>query len=152
MLKSALLANAIAKLALTKKASDVVILDLRPVTSMTDFFVVCSADSDTQVKAIADAVVEGTEKKGSSPWHKETGSPNWVLLDYSDVVMHIFHKNARSYYNLEKLWGDAKMKWVSDEKPVPAVRSRKPASSKAVKPKKKTVTKRKAAAPRKNVA
>lgn len=124
-MKSPQLANAIAKLVLTKKAHDVVIMDLRPLTSMTDFFVVCSADSDTQIKAIADAVVEGTEKKGVPPWHKEIGSLNWVLLDYSDVVLHIFHKTARSFYNLEKLWGDAKMKRVSDSKPQPSSRTRK---------------------------
>lgn len=123
-MKSPQLANAIARLALTKKAQDVVIMDLRPLTSMTDFFVVCSADSDTQIKAIADAVVEGTEKKGTPPWHKETGSPNWVLLDYSDVVLHIFHKSARAFYNLEKLWGDAKIKRVSDSGPAASARVR----------------------------
>lgn len=145
-MKSPQLANAIAKLALTKKAHDVVIMDLRPLTSMTDFFVVCSADSDTQVKAIADAVVEGTEKKGVPPWHKETGSLNWVLLDYSDVVLHIFHKTARSFYNLEKLWGDAKTKRVSDSKPQPSSRVRK-----SVAARKRTVAARTRSV-RKNVA
>ncbi len=145
-MKSPQLANAIAKLALTKKAHDVVIMDLRPLTSMTDFFVVCSADSDTQVKAIAEAVVEGTEKKGVPPWHQETGSLNWVLLDYSDVVLHIFHKTARSFYNLEKLWGDAKMKRVSDSKPEPSSRVRKIASAR------KQPAISRSRAPRKNVA
>jgi ribosome-associated protein len=129
--KSPQLANVIAKLALTKKAHDVVIMDLRPLTSMTDFFVVCSADSDTQIKAIADAVVEGTEKKGTPPWHKETGSLNWVLLDYSDVVLHIFHKTARAFYNLEKLWGDAKIKRVSDSQPEPSRHIRTTTSTRA---------------------
>jgi len=127
--KSLHLANAIAKLALTKKAQDVVIMDLRPLTSMTDFFVVCSADSETQIKAIADAVVERTEKKGMPPWHKETGSPNWVLLDYADVVLHIFHKTARTYYNLEKLWGDATIKRLSDAQPAASSRVRKVSAS-----------------------
>lgn len=143
-MKSPHLANAIAKLALTKKAQDVVIMDLRPLTSMTDFFVVCSADSETQIKAIADAVVEGTEKKGTPPWHKETGSPNWVLLDYSDVVLHIFHKTARTYYNLERLWGDAKIKRVRDAQPA--------ASSSARKARISTKTGKRAAATRKRVA
>lgn len=129
-MKATALATAIAKLSLTKKAANVVIMDLRKLTTMTDFFVICSADSEMQIKAIADAVVDGTERKGVSPWHKESGSPNWVLLDYSDVVLHIFHKHARAYYNLEKLWGDATMKYLSDEKPVPSARSRKIASAK----------------------
>lgn len=132
-MKAPALASAIAKLSLTKKAANVVIMDLRKLTSMTDFFVICSADSETQIKAIADAVLEGTEKKGVSPWHKESGSPNWVLLDYSDVVLHIFHKHARSYYNLEKLWGDAKMKYVRDEKPKPSERVRNTAATKKAK-------------------
>ncbi len=144
-MKSTQLASTIAKLALTKKALDVVVMDLRDVTSMTDFFVVCSAESDTQIKAIADAVLDGTEEKGMVPWNKETGSTNWVLLDYSDVVLHIFHKNARTFYNLEKLWGDAKMKWVRDEKTAPPKR---PKTSTLVKPspgKKKPAAKKKAA-------
>ncbi len=147
-MKSSALATAVAKLALTKKAHDVVVMDLRPLTSMTDYFVVCSADSETQIKAIADAVLDGTEDKGISPWHKETGSPNWMLLDYSDVVLHIFHKNTRGYYNLEKLWGDAKMKTVKDEPPIAAARTRKsPTTSK-----RKVAPKRKKPSTRKKVA
>lgn len=114
-LKSRTLARKIADFALTKKAQDVVIMDLRPLTSMTDFFVVCSAESDIQIRAIADAVEDGLEKKQTVAWHKEAGSLNWVLLDYVDVVLHVFHKHARSFYNLERLWGDAEVEHVLDE-------------------------------------
>lgn len=101
--------------ALTKKASDVVIMDLRKVTDMTDFFVVCSADSDVQVKAVADAIIDGTESVGESTWHQEGFTQRqWVLLDYIDVVVHVFHKEARRFYALEKLWGDAKIETVED--------------------------------------
>ena len=89
-------------------------MDLRGLTSMTDFFVVCSADSDVQIRAIADAVDEGMKLKGAAVWHKESGSSSWVLLDFVDVVVHIFHRNTRTFYNLEKLWGDAKISRVSD--------------------------------------
>ena len=117
------LAKSIAKLTLTKKADEVVLMDLRGLTSMTDFFVVCSADSDIQVRAIADAVEDGMVKKGVRPWHSEVGSSNWILLDYVDVVLHVFHKNLRQFYKLEKLWGDAKMQRVHDnEAPAKTVR------------------------------
>jgi len=114
-LTSKVLARHIARLTLTKKASDIVLMDLRKLTTMTDFFVVCSADSETQVKAIADAVVEGLEEKGIKVWHYEgIGQLRWVLLDYVDVVVHVFHKQTRKFYNLEKLWGDATFEEVSD--------------------------------------
>jgi ribosome-associated protein len=122
-LNSTTLAKAIARRTLTKKAGDVVIMDLRGLTSMADYFIVCSADSDVQIKAIADAVEEGMEAKGVGAWHKELGSPNWVLLDYVDVVLHIFHRNTRPYYNLEKLWGDARMSRLKDQPPAPGTRS-----------------------------
>ncbi len=119
------LARRIARLALTKKASDVAIMDLRRLTDVADFFVICSADSDTQVKAIADAVTEGTERLGTPPWHSEGLSHRqWILLDYVDVVMHIFHREMRSFYGLEKLWGDAKTEIVTD-KPAQKKPSRK---------------------------
>jgi ribosome-associated protein len=106
----------IAEMALTKKANNVVIMDLRKLTTMTDYFVVCSGDSETQVKAIADAILTGMEKKGQYAWHTE-GFQNlqWVLLDYVDVVVHVFHNDAREFYGLEKLWGDAKVQHVHDK-------------------------------------
>ncbi len=110
------LAHKIAQFALMKKASDVVITDLRKVTSITDFFVICSADSDTHVKAIADAISSGMEKLGHAVWHNEGYSHlNWVLLDYVDVVAHIFRKEIRTFYNLERLWGDAHFEYVEDK-------------------------------------
>ena len=91
-------------------------MDLRKITDFTDFFVVCSADSDVQVKAIADAVTDGTGSLGLSPWHREGLSQRqWILLDYVDVVVHVFHKEMRKYYGLEKLWGDAKVEEVEDK-------------------------------------
>lgn len=113
-MKPQAVARGIANLTLTKKATDVLLMDLRGLTSMADYFVVCSADSDIQVKAIADAVVDGMEKKGTRPWHVESGSANWILLDYVDVVLHVFHRNTRPFYNLEKLWGDAAIERVAD--------------------------------------
>jgi ribosome-associated protein len=101
---------------LSKKATDVVILDLKKITSATDHFVICSADSDTQVKAIADAVQDGMERFGIRAWHNEGyRALTWVIIDYVDVVAHIFHKQTRSFYNLERLWGDAKKTEVKDE-------------------------------------
>lgn len=120
------LAKKIAQFALTKKAHAVTIMDLRKVTDMADFFVVCSADSDVQVKAVADAVADGTEQFGVSPWHREgLTQRQWVLLDYVDVVVHIFHKETRKYYGIEKLWGDAKVEVVEDSpKKAPVRKSR----------------------------
>jgi ribosome-associated protein len=119
--KSLALAKEIARLTLTKKASDVLILHVKPLTDVTDFFVICSADSDTQVKAIADAVDDGMRKEGVRVWKSE-GYQNlqWVLLDFVDVVLHVFQKHTRDFYSLEKLWGDAKVERVEDL-PAPAV-------------------------------
>jgi ribosome-associated protein len=132
-LKPAILAKHAADLALSKKAQDVVIMNLRGLSSVTDFFVICSGDTDVQIKAIADGVKDGLAGKGVSVWHREIGSPNWVLLDYVDVVVHVFHKHTRPFYNLEKLWGDAKVEHVHDEPPAPVKKRpvRKPAARKA---------------------
>ena len=121
-MKPAILAKHVADLALSKKAQDVVIMNLRGLSSVTDFFVVCSGDTDTQIKAIADGISAGLAEQGIPVWHREVGSPNWVLLDYVDVVVHVFHKHIRPFYNLEKLWGDAEIKRVRDEVPVPKVK------------------------------
>ncbi len=95
---------------------DVRILDLRELTSVTDFFVICSGSIDLHVKAISDAIVESLEKKKVKVWHIEGYSAlRWVLLDYVDVVIHIFDKDARDYYGLERLWGDAPTQALSEE-------------------------------------
>lgn len=95
-----------------KKASDIVVLDLRNVkNAVADYFVICSGSSDTQIDAIADSVDEQVFKElKQNPWHLE-GKTNkeWLLIDYVDVVAHIFKKDKREFYSLENLWGDAEI-------------------------------------------
>ena len=115
---SKILALKLAEFALTKKAEDIKILDLRKITTIADFFVICTANSEPQVKAVADAILEGAKKDGETVWHKEgTNMRSWVLLDFVDVVVHVFLKDTRSFYSLEKLWGDAQITEVTDEAP-----------------------------------
>ncbi|HAA17091.1 MAG TPA: ribosome silencing factor [Cytophagales bacterium] len=101
-----------------KKAQDIVILDLRNVkNAVADFFVLASGSSDTQVDSIADSVEkELSEQANENVWHKE-GKTNreWILLDYVNVVAHIFKKETREFYGLEELWGDAKVIAVEPE-------------------------------------
>ena len=105
----------IAELALTKKASDVIIMDLKGITTMTDYFVICSGDSDKQVNAIADAIKDGLEEEKIKPWHTEgMKSGTWVLMDFVDVVLHVFYKDTREFFNLEDLWGDAEIKEIKE--------------------------------------
>ncbi len=101
------------QLVLSKKAELVQAIDVRKLTSITDYFMICSADTDIQVKAIADAVRKGTPNK---PW-KIDGYDHryWILLDYVDVVIHIFRTSEREYYSLEKLWADAPIWKITDE-------------------------------------
>jgi len=100
-------------LVLSKKAEHIQAIDVRKLTSITDYYIICSADTDIQVKAIADAVRKGTPHK---PWKIE-GYENrfWILLDYVDVVIHIFRTSEREYYSLEKLWADAPIWRITDE-------------------------------------
>ena len=117
------LAKKIASFALAKKAQDVVLLDLRKLTTMADFFVICSADSDTHVRAVAESIRDGAERSGEKVCHDEGhGESTWVLLDFVDVVVHIFHKETRSFYNLEKLWGDAAFEYIEDKPAAATVR------------------------------
>ena len=90
-----------------KKAFDILVLDLRKRSDLTDFFVICSGNSRMQVQAIADSVLDqifGSSHKLSSIEGYTTG--NWVVLDLVDVVVHVFHKATRAQYDLERLWGD----------------------------------------------
>jgi len=110
-----MLAKKIAGFAVSKKASNILLMDLRKKSSATDFFVVCSGDSEPQVKAIADAILDGMDGVGISVWHTEGfHARQWILLDYVDVVVHVFHRELRSFYNLERLWSDAKIQSVID--------------------------------------
>ena len=105
---SAALAHAAGELALSKKAFDVIILKLKKLSSVCDYFVICSGTVDVHVKAIADAIEDGLREQGLRPSHREGGgNANWILLDYFDVVVHVFREETRQFYALEKLWGDA---------------------------------------------
>jgi len=124
-LSSTELANRISEIIFTKKGFDVIAIDLRKLVTFTDYFVVCSADSDVQVKAIADHVDKVLSDQGIKCWHREgLKALSWVLLDYVDVVVHIFKKDARQFYNLEKLWGDAPTEKMSDPEEKKAVQNK----------------------------
>jgi len=100
-----------ARLALDKKAEGIMIFDLQKLTDATDYFVMVSGDSETQVRAIADHVTEQMAARARlKPWHVEGyAHGSWILLDYIDFVLHIFEKDTRAYYQLERLWGDAEV-------------------------------------------
>ncbi len=92
----------------SKKAFDVMVLDLRALTYITDYFVICSGSSTTQVSAITDGIGTALARAGRHPSHVEgEAESNWVLMDYGDVVVHVFEEQTRQYYCLERLWGDA---------------------------------------------
>ena len=112
-IESAQLADIIGKLTLTKKAENVLSIDVRKISSSADYFIICSAETGIQVSAIANAVRKGTPTK---PWHIEgLNNQNWVLLDYIDVVLHVFKTETREFYSLEKLWADAPTVEIIDE-------------------------------------
>ena len=93
---------------LDKKALDVVVLDVQGVSSVTDYFLVCSGRSTTHVRSIIDAIREELKQDGIRPLHAEGATESgWVLLDYGDVLVHVFLEDTRIYYALERLWGDA---------------------------------------------
>lgn len=97
------------ELAAELKANDIVVLDLRGVTDMTDFFVIASGTSDTHVRAVAEHIQAGLKTAGVSTNMTEgLTQGRWALLDYADCVIHVFHPTLRQFYQLERLWGDAK--------------------------------------------
>ena len=110
-----------AQAALDLKANDVVVLDLKGVTDMADYFVIASGTSDTHVRAVAQNVIEELGKVGVSLQHEE-GVPQgrWALLDYVDFVVHVFHPTLRQFYQLERLWSDAKVVPVHPSQDAPA--------------------------------
>jgi ribosome-associated protein len=109
-------AKEIGEIILSKRGKDVKILELKNLTTIADYFVICSAESDVQVRAIADEIDRVLSKKGIKCYHKEGEMAlNWVLMDYFDVVVHIFREETREYYGLEKFWGDAPVIELNDE-------------------------------------
>jgi ribosome-associated protein len=101
---------------LSKKAEEVLLFDLRKVTTMTDFFIICTGTTDVHVKAIANAVVDGCKEDKIDIYHVEgMDSLTWVLVDLVDIVVHVFQPESRKYYQLERLWGDAVIEKFGDE-------------------------------------
>jgi len=111
------LSKAVVKGMQEKKATDIVVLDLRNVkNAIADFFVLCSGGSDKQLDAISESIDEQVYKAvKENPWHTEgKNNKEWMLLDYINVVAHIFRKDRRQFYALEKLWGDAEITEIED--------------------------------------
>lgn len=109
MNESESLARACAVAASDKKAENIQVLDLRGISSFTDFFVVCSGSSDPQLKAISSGIRTTIRDEFNKGPYAEDGQPSsrWVILDYAQVIVHIFHSETRDFYSLEDLWGDA---------------------------------------------
>jgi ribosome-associated protein len=103
------LARAAVDIASDKKASDVILLDIREVSTFADYFVICSGTNRRQIQAIADAIDEQLGELGAKALHREgIAEAGWILLDFGDVIVHIFGPKEREYYRLESLWNEAK--------------------------------------------
>lgn len=103
------LAKAAVDIASDKKASDILLLDIREVTVFADYFVICSGTNPRMIQTIAENIDEELGKQGARLLHREgTADTGWILLDFGDVVIHIFAPKEREYYRLERLWSDAK--------------------------------------------
>ena len=110
------LARIAGRLALSKKGFDVRVLNLKGLSSVCDYFVIVSGEADIHVKAIAESISEGLVEKGEQPYHVEgMEEGNWVLLDYIDVVVHVFRERTRQFYALERLWGDAPVEELAEK-------------------------------------
>ncbi len=116
-LKGEELARQAAEFALEKKAGDIKILDLREISDVADFFVICTGESDTQARAISDQIEIGLKNKcDTRVWHTEgRNAGQWILLDFVDVVIHTFLPDTRAFYGLESLWGDAPATSIEDD-------------------------------------
>ena len=112
---SSLLTRHIVEAVQAKKAKDILLIDMSEVSEIADYFVICTGESDLQIKAIVDGGDEDVRAAiGERPWRTEGyDARQWVLLDYVDVVVHVFDRERRSYYNLERLWADAPMEEIS---------------------------------------
>ena len=109
-------AQRISELMLEKKAIDIIIIDVREITTLTDFFVVCTSESEPQTRAITDHINQKMKEEGVKSWHIEGYEHlDWVLVDFVNIVAHIFSKESRKYYEFERLWADGTITIVQDE-------------------------------------
>lgn len=110
------------QLCLEKKASDVVVLDLKKISDITDFFLIAEGYTDIHVRAVSEHIIENLEERFKlKPWHVEGMEyARWVLMDYIDFVIHIFQPETRSFYQLERLWTDAPRQEIADELQAPS--------------------------------
>lgn len=93
-----------------KKAGDIKVLDIRDISPIADYFIICSGSSPIQVRAIADEIEEKIENAGYELYHKEGyESSRWILLDFGEIIIHVFHEEERNFYNIERLWADAEV-------------------------------------------
>lgn len=91
----------------SKKAVDLKVLKVRDLTVLADYFVICSGTSSTQIKSLADECEYKLEESGAKILHREGKGSDWVLLDFGDVIIHVYSRQARDFYNLERFWSDA---------------------------------------------
>ena len=109
LLESLQLAKAAVDIASDKKASDVLLLDIRDITTIADYFVICNGTNTRQIQAIAESLQEELKKQGAQLLYREgVADTGWILLDFGDVIIHIFGPKEREYYRLERLWSEAK--------------------------------------------
>ena len=111
------LAQLAVEAALSKKAFDIVVMDMRKVSGIADLFVLCSGSSELQIKAVVEAVKERVKEFADErPWHVEGyAGLQWVLMDYVDLVVHVFNEEKRAFYDLERLWGDAPKERIAED-------------------------------------
>ena len=108
--------NLIIETLLNKKGLDVLLMDLRDLSDSADFFILCTGTSDQHVKSLSDELADQLKKFGDPPWHIEgTDTRRWMLLDFVDIVVHVFRQETREFYSLERLWGDAKFKEFTED-------------------------------------
>ena len=110
-------AQRISELMIEKKAVDIIIIDVRKITTLTDFFVVCTSESQPQTRAITDHINQKMKEDGIKSWHIEGYEHlDWGLIDFVNIVVHIFSKETREYYEFERLWADGMITTIQDEK------------------------------------
>lgn len=100
-----------------KKGFDITVMDVSDLTTLTDYFVICSGNSDTQIKAISDSIEEEVlEQSGEKPWKREgMEGRTWIILDFINIVVHIMSKEKREFYNIERIWNDARITYLPND-------------------------------------